>query len=155
MRSRPLSRRTSGTFSRHSSLFTYRLKPHVSPVIDVLSTNHKGAFEMAYEPREYPKMKYHAKHGARTVNNAEEEQALGSGWVKHPDELDEQKHQEREQSERDEELARRASRSTPPIPIRFCSRCTASWTVGPLSLCSSIYPSRCRLRRFRINSRTR
>jgi len=64
---------------------------------------------MAYEPREYPKMKYHAKHGARTVNNAEEEQALGSGWVKHPDELDEQKQQEREQSERDEELARLAT----------------------------------------------
>lgn len=32
----------------------------------------------------YPKWQYHASEPARLVNNAEEEKALGPGWVDNP-----------------------------------------------------------------------
>jgi hypothetical protein len=40
-----------------------------------------------YVYQEYPKVKYHPKHEPRTVQNIEEEKALGRGWVNSPNEF--------------------------------------------------------------------
>ena len=40
-----------------------------------------------YQYQEFPKWKYHPKHAARIVQNAEEEKALGRGWVNTPNQL--------------------------------------------------------------------
>jgi len=42
--------------------------------------------EQPYDPKAhpYPAMRYHAEHGVKRVENAEEEQALGPGWVNTP-----------------------------------------------------------------------
>jgi hypothetical protein len=40
-----------------------------------------------YKHIEFPKVKYHPKHEPRTVQNAEEEKALGRGWVNSPNDL--------------------------------------------------------------------
>jgi hypothetical protein len=37
-----------------------------------------------YVYQEFPKWKYHPKHDAKIVQNAEEEKALGRGWVDRP-----------------------------------------------------------------------
>ena len=40
-----------------------------------------------YQYQEFPKWKYHPKHEALIARNAEEERALGRGWVNTPNEL--------------------------------------------------------------------
>jgi hypothetical protein len=41
----------------------------------------------AYVYQEFPKVKYHPKLGTKTVQNAEEEKALGNGWYNNPGEF--------------------------------------------------------------------
>jgi hypothetical protein len=40
-----------------------------------------------YRFQEFPKMKYHPKHEPIIVQNAEEENALGRGWVNTPNDF--------------------------------------------------------------------
>jgi hypothetical protein len=42
---------------------------------------------MTYVYQEFPKVKYHPKHEPRTVQNAEEEKALGRDWYNNPGEF--------------------------------------------------------------------
>jgi hypothetical protein len=42
---------------------------------------------MVYIYQEFPKVKYHPKLGAKIVQNADEEKALGKGWFKSPQEF--------------------------------------------------------------------
>lgn len=42
---------------------------------------------MAYVYQEFPKVKYSPKFGTKTVQNADEEKALGKGWYNNPGEF--------------------------------------------------------------------
>jgi hypothetical protein len=42
---------------------------------------------MVYVYQEFPKVKYNPKLGTKTVQNAEEEKALGKGWYNNPGEF--------------------------------------------------------------------
>jgi hypothetical protein len=49
-----------------------------------------------YVYQEYPKVKYHPKQEARTVQNVEEENALGPGWVNSPKEFPKPKRKQKQ-----------------------------------------------------------